>query len=136
MCVGRALIGMEIVEEHGRSLIGGVDPPTDARNTAIAHRQYRRGGPRRKHMDTNARGYIRKFLFELVPAGDLERHEGHFPRPGRRAQRLLKPPYLQNKDPTSAQICGSPDWNGADQATVEEMLPVDLDGREQSGYGT
>ena len=71
---------------------------------------------------------------EPVPAGDLERHQPHLPRPGGNLELALDPAHLQHVDGARAERHGPPDRDRVDQAAVEVVGSVDLHRRQQPGH--
>src|SRR5690606_24858937 len=75
-------------------------------------------------------------LVVAVPAGDLEGHGGHLPRFARDLQALLDASHLEDVDLGRAEGQRAPDGDGVHEASVEEVLAVDLDRGEDSWNGT
>src|SRR3954466_12740786 len=72
---------------------------------------------------------------ESVPAGDLEGDERDLPRPGWRAQRTVDPPNVQHVDRVGAESYRPTDGDAVHQASVEVVLALQFDRRQQPGYG-
>jgi hypothetical protein len=84
------------------------------------------------HLD--ARGQARELFFELVSSGYLEGHHGHLPRFRRWGEGLFEAAHVKNENLRGPQRGRPSDRYRAHQATVEVVLPVDLNGREQARY--
>ena len=116
--------------------MGGVNPSLDAGGGAIADREGGWGGTAREDVDFDRFGKAGEFLPELVAPGDLEGDHRHLPWSSGRFQRLLQTTHVKDEDARCAQFGGPPDRDGADEAAVEVVLTVDLDGRQQAGHRT
>jgi aminoglycoside phosphotransferase (APT) family kinase protein len=86
------------------------------------------------HPDRAAGGQRRHLLVEPVPPRDLERDQPHLPRPGGHRQRALDPAHLEHVDDVGAQRHRSADRDRVDQPSVEEVLAVHVDRRQQPRY--
>lgn len=70
-----------------------------------------------------------------MPARDLEGHQAHLPRPTRRFEGTVHPPYLENVDLRGPELDRPAHRNAVHEPSVQEVLTVDDDRSEQPRHG-
>jgi hypothetical protein len=69
-------------------------------------------------------------LFEMMAAGNLERHCRHLPRLGRDLERFFESTDMQDEDPGGTQLDGPTDRHRPYETPIEIMASVQLDSRQ------
>src|SRR5262249_18460715 len=86
-------------------------------------------------MHTQVGRHVRELADEAMPAADLERDQAHVSQTSRHLERLVDPARMEDVDLAGAELDRAVDRDAVDDASVNEVLAADLDGRQQPRDG-
>ena len=89
----------------------------------------------RQHVNLDRLREIVHLAGETMATRDLERDQSDLPRLGGFRQRLLDTSDLEHEDRGRPQRNRSIHGDAVDESAIEEVLTVQLDGRQQPGHG-
>src|SRR4051812_11644618 len=126
--------GGQIVEG---GLVACVDPRPDPGEVTMGEERVVTGRrtPGGQHVDLHVVGCFGQLACEPMPPGDLERDPGDLPRSPWRPERTVDPADLQHEDAIGSQGDRASQWDGVDDAPVQEVLVAHPGRGQQTRYG-